>query len=354
VLRVVRCRGAVAAIATVALACLTLSNAATAAAGSPDFSTAVDAMRARIRDDGLTGGELLVARADGTTLEDARFGDVTPSTAMPIASASKWITAATAMTFVDEGQLSLDDPVAKYLPAFTGDKATVTVRQALSHTSGLPPNECAGDPDVSLAACVRRIAANTDDVRRPGTAFRYTSVGYVVVGRIIEKLAGVPYQQAFEHRLGRAVGMTHTTFTRRGEAPDPAGSARSTPADYRRFVAMLAARGTVGNRRVLSAAAVDEIERDQVRGLDTHTDPAVAITGIPTYGLGVWRDVVGAGDAIQVVSGNGAFGFYPWIDRAHGTFGIVAVADQVDGPAHAVPASQRIARLSWAAAASAG
>jgi CubicO group peptidase (beta-lactamase class C family) len=332
---------------------LTLVQGVGAGATAPvvDFSGAEHAMRVRVRDDGLTGGALFVARGGGRTLERATFGRFSTTTVIPIASASKWITAATVMTFVDEGTLSLDDPVAKYLPAFADAKAAITIRQALSHTSGLPPNDCAGDQHVSLATCVGQIAGATGDVRPPGTAFRYTSVGYVIVGRIIEKLTGHPYQQAFEERLGKVLGMSRTSFNARGQAPDPAGSARSSLGDYTRFLAMLAAHGTVGDRRVLSAQAVDEIERDQLHGLDTRGDAAGQITQIPTYGLGVWRDVAGPHDETQVVSGNGAFGFYPWIDRVHGTYGIVAVADVENGPAHAVPLSQRIARLAWTAAA---
>ena len=56
-------------------------------------------------------------------------------------------------------------------------------------------------------------------------------------------------------------------------------------------------------------------------------------------------------DSIEVVSGSGALGFYPWIDRVHGTYGIVAVDDELHGAEHAVPASQRIARMLWQAAA---
>jgi hypothetical protein len=133
--------------------------------------------------------------------------------------------------------------------------------------------------------------------------------------------------------------------------PAPAASAVSSPADYTRFVAMLAAGGTAGGHRVLSEASVAEIERDQVAGIDTRDDGAVQITGIPTYGLGVWRDEVGGDDSIEVVSGSGALGFYPWIDRVHGNYGIVAVVDS-SGPEHAVPLSQKIARMTWRTAAS--
>ena len=129
--------------------------------------------------------------------------------------------------------------------------------------------------------------------------------------------------------------MSHTRFdgiarphTRN---PAPAASARSSVRDYERFLRMLAHDGAVDGHVVLQPGSVAEIERDQVAGLDTSDDAAVQITGIPTYGLGVWRDVVGPDDEIQVVSGSGALGFYPWIDRVHGTYGIVAVDDERNG-----------------------
>ena len=79
-------------------------------------TTAADAaMRARVRDDDLVGGVLFVAR-DGDTLHRVAVGNTTARTVMPIASASKWLTSATVMTFVDEGKLRLDDPVRRVPP----------------------------------------------------------------------------------------------------------------------------------------------------------------------------------------------------------------------------------------------
>jgi CubicO group peptidase (beta-lactamase class C family) len=324
------------------------------AASSTPYAGADAAMRARVRDDDLAGGVLLAVRGDAVLHEQA-FGKMTARTVIPIASASKWLTSATLMTFVDEGRLALDDSVARYLPGFDGAKRDVTIRELLSHTTGLPYPSCEGDPSTTLAACVRSIASGGDPTTIPGSEFHYSGVGFVVAGRVIEKLNGTSFEQAFEARIARPLGMTHTRFdgsTRpHNRNPAPAASASSTVDDYARFLAMLAHDGTVGGRRVLSAASVAEIERDQVAGLDTRGDDAVQITGIPTYGLGVWRDVVGPDDAIQVVSGSGALGFYPWIDRGRGTYGIVAVADLSHGPEHAVPASQRIARLLWGASA---
>jgi CubicO group peptidase (beta-lactamase class C family) len=330
---------------------MVLLLATTAGAASP-YAGADAAMRARVREDDLDGGVLLAVRGD-TVLHEKAFGKTTARTVIPIASASKWLTSATLMTFVDEGRLALDDPVAHYLSGFTGAKRAITIRELLSHTTGLPYPSCEGDPSTTLTACVRSIARGGDPTSTPGSEFHYSGVGFAVAGRLIEKLNGTSFEQAFEGRIARPLGMVHTRFdgsTRpHNRNPAPAASASSTVDDYAKFLAMLAQDGTVDGHRVLSAASVAEIERDQVAGLDTRGDGAVQITGIPTYGLGVWRDVVGPDDAIQVVSGSGALGFYPWIDRARGTYGIVAVADLSHGAEHAVPASQRIARLLWGA-----
>jgi CubicO group peptidase (beta-lactamase class C family) len=341
------------AVAALIVTGMILDAASSVGAAGP-YAAADAAMRSRVRDDQLTGGVLLVAR-EGTVLHRLAAGTTTPRTVMPIASASKWLTAATLMTFVDQGTLHLDDPVRVYLPAFDGAKAGITVRELLSHTTGLPPSDCEGDPSTTLRRCVASIAAGGDPSTLPGTQFHYSGVGFAVAGRIVERLAGTSFEQAFRDRIAGPLGMTHTRFDGTGRPhsrnPSPAASATSTVDDYARFLRMLAAQGTVDGKPLLTPASVAEIEKDQVRGLDTRGDAAVQITGIPTYGLGVWRDEVAADDSIEVVSGSGALGFYPWIDRVHGTYGIVAVDDELHGAEHAVPASQRVARMLWQAAA---
>jgi CubicO group peptidase (beta-lactamase class C family) len=335
-----------------ALCALGVLAAPAGAAGPYDAADA--ALRTRVVDDQLPGGVLFVAR-DGQTLHRLAVGGTTGGTVMPIASASKWLTSATLMTFVDDGKLSLDDPVRDHLPAFDDAKADITVRELLSHTTGLPSAMCEGDPATTLRRCVASIAAGGDPATKPGTQFHYSGVGFAVAGRIVERLAGTSFQQAFEDRIAEPLGMTHTRFDGirkpHSRNPSPAASATSTVDDYVRFLRMLAAGGTIDGKQVLTSGSVAEIEKDQVRGLDTRADGAVQITGIPTYGLGVWRDEVAADDSIEVVSGSGALGFYPWIDRVHGTYGIVAVDDELHGAEHAVPASQRIARMLWESAA---
>jgi CubicO group peptidase (beta-lactamase class C family) len=338
----------------VAGALLVAAFTSTAAGAAGPYAVADATMRARVRDDALTGGVLYVARGD-QVLHRLRVGDTRPTTVMPIASASKWMTSATLMTFVDQGKLSLDDPVSRHLPGFDGGKADITVRELLSHTTGLPSAGCEGDPSTTLRRCVASIAAGPGPVSRPGTQFHYSGVGFVIAGRLVERLSRTSFEQAFEDRIAGPLHMTHTRFdgTRRphNRNPAPAASATSTVDDYAKFLRMLASGGTVDGKTILTTGSVAEIERDQVSGLDTRDDAAVQITDIPTYGLGVWRDEVAPDDTIEVVSGSGALGFYPWIDRVHGTYGIVAVDDELHGPEHAVPASQRIARMLWQAAA---
>src|SRR5262245_41002940 len=347
----VRCRlGAVAVV--VALAVVVT---ATAAASADDPFAALDrSMRTRVQEDDLAGGVLLVAH-DGSVIHAADFGALDADSVIPIASASKWLTAATLMTLVDEGKVSLDESVSTYLPEFKGAKKAITVRELLSHTHGLPYASCIGDPTTTTANCTAAVANGEDPVTKPGKVFSYGGVGYEVAARIIEVVTGQSFEDAFEARIARPLAMTHTRFDeyqgQRFRHPQPSGSAVSTVDEYAKFLAMLTAGGKSTDGRVLSEDSVAEIERDQVRGIDTHRDAAVQITKIPTYGLGVWRDVTNKTDDIEVVSGSGAYGFYPWIDRRHGNYGIVGVADLNNGAEHAVPSSQRQARAAWRAAA---
>ena len=341
-------------VVVVALAAIVAAPATAVAAGKDPFVALDRSMRDRVEDDDLAGGVLLVMRGDDV-IHAEDFGALDAASVIPIASASKWLTSATLMTLVDEGKVALDESIATYLPEFKGAKKAITVRQLLSHTHGLPFASCIGDSTTTTASCTAAIAAGPGPVTKPGKVFSYGGVGYEVAGRIIEVVTGQSFEDAFEARIARPLGMSHTRFDeyqgQRFRHPQPAGSAVSTVDEYARFLAMLVAGGTTASGRILEEDSVAELERDQVRGIDTHRDAAVQITKIPTYGLGVWRDVANQTDDIQVVSGSGAYGFYPWIDRRHGNYGIVGVADLSNGAEHAVPASQRQARAAWRAAA---
>lgn len=313
------------------------------------FAAADVAMRNRAAR-GTNGGVLLVVR-EGTVLFDQRYGGIDHDTPLAVASTSKWFTAATLMTLVDVGKLSLDEPISRWLPAFDGEWADVTLRMLLSHTSGVRDQDCIWNTSSVLADCVELLAAGPTEFA-PGTAFSYGNAPYHVAARLGEVVSGQDFQTLFAERIAEPLGMTATSWTGDGATrnPSPAASARTTVRDTERFLQMMLAGGELEGRRILSAGSVAEIERNQVAGYDTSRDVAVNITRIPTYGLGTWRDVPDADDNTVVVSGNGANGYYPWIDHASHAYGIVAVEDR-RGAETAVPASKVVMDLAVTATA---
>lgn len=172
---------------------------ALARSGIPSASVAVvrDGRIAFTRAYGRQSPDVPVARAD------ARY---------PIASVSKQFVAAALLMLEDEGRLSLDDPVAKYLPTVTAGDRT-TIRQLLAHSSGITDY---WPQDYAFAEMARPITPN-EILRRwasrppdfaPGTDFRYSNTGYVAAGLIAEKVAGVPLMTLLKRRIFDPLGLT--------------------------------------------------------------------------------------------------------------------------------------------------
>lgn len=129
-----------------------------------------------------------------------------------IASNSKQFTAMAMLMLEDEGKLKLDDPVAKYLPGITdGDK--ITLRQLLSHTSGLQdywPQDysfAAMAKPTTPAGIIDRWAKKPLDYE-PGTKWQYSNTGFVIAGEIISKVSGMPLMRFFQTRIFKPLGMT--------------------------------------------------------------------------------------------------------------------------------------------------
>lgn len=307
---------------------------------APDTFKGVDgALEQRVTNAGLAGGYLRIVADDGTVIHEYGVGSVTDSTPLEIASSTKWLTAATFMTFVDDHAIGLDDDIARWLPEFAGSTPPITPRMLMDHTSGVHDNPCQNG-GVSLTVCVQTLASSPREFSA-GSAFSYGNSPFLVVGRLIEVLGGADFASVVHERLTAPLGMTSTNWPGAPDAPNPAFGATTTVDDYGAFVAMLLHHGTADGRKVLSGGAVDEVVRNQVAKYDTTHDYSVGITGIPRYGLGCWPDVVGGDGATEVVSGNGGKGLYPWIDFTSRTWGIVGVQDD-RGAEVAVPASQQV------------
>ncbi|HET7584686.1 MAG TPA: serine hydrolase [Gemmatimonadaceae bacterium] len=170
---------------------------------------------------GFPGAAVAIGRDDAVTWlhgygrtdwseESARVS--ADSTLYDVASLTKVIaTTAAIMVLYDEGRIHLDDRVSRWLPAFRGGlKEQVTIRQLLTHRSGLPAGRDlwrAHDP-----AAARRLALGTPLMRVPGEREIYSDIGAIVLGMVAEAAAGEPLDRFVTRRVFRPLGMRHTFF----------------------------------------------------------------------------------------------------------------------------------------------
>ncbi|GIH04204.1 hypothetical protein Rhe02_22710 [Rhizocola hellebori] len=160
------------------------------------------------------------------------------------ASITKVYTAILVMQLVEQGKIDLAAPVVSYLPEFAGTgKAAVTVSMLLSHTSGLPVG-----PKISGLSTVEQrwaavLATPLVDGAVPGNTFRYTSVGLMVAGRIVEKLTGQGLAQATKSFITGPLGLRDTGFTPNSWMSSADRAARMVATDARSSRGLL--RGVV-------------------------------------------------------------------------------------------------------------
>jgi CubicO group peptidase (beta-lactamase class C family) len=302
-----------------------------------DFREA-DAILKEAREKLGTGIAITVSRDGKVIYERSEGQDLRQP--MLIASASKWLSAAVLMSVVDEGKVTLDDKLSKFLPYFTGDKAAITFRQAFSHTAGFAsdsaldliqrsatgPGSCVIDRNTTMDACAREIA-RIPLANPPGTAFAYGQYSMQAAGRALEVATGKPFAQLFEERIAKPLGMTATRTTvlaRRASNPLVAGGYIASASDYARFLAMILNGGVFEGKRVLSAASVAEMQKDQTKGARIVSTPYQRWDPGRRYGLGEWLERVEDG-TVRAVGSQGAFGFSPWIDHDRNLTGVFAI-----------------------------
>ncbi len=279
------------------------------------------------------GGCALVLIQDDKVIYRKSFGRFGTDKVVPVASASKWLSGALIMTLVDEGKLSLDDKVSKYIPEFHNDKSDITIRHLFAHTSGLPPEaSCRNDKRTTLERCASEMA-RLKLRAPPGEEFFYGGVSMHIGGRIAEIVSGKSFNELFVERLATPLGMERTDFFAYGPTgnPRPAGDARSSADDYGRFLQMILQQGTFAGKPILSAASVRELHKDQTGGAriaytiyEKHAarDPELPMA---RYGVGVWRERVDRdSQQLREASSQGALGFSPWIDVERQLAGVLS------------------------------
>jgi beta-lactamase class C len=294
----------------------------------PKIATALEQIDSWIGDSGVPGaaavvwhrGEIVGRRVAG----DAQAGvPIDASTLFGLASVTKPMTAATVMTLVEADLLALDEPVATYLPQFAtatssddslrAERALITIRQLLSHTSGLPEDLPRGTFSSREAPTLREL---TDAMirqplwRKPGTELIYSNTGYGVLSRVAEAVSGRDFWELTQENVFEPLEL-HDTIARPGPELDkriarirdvygqgrpteaynsqywrdlaiPWGGLYGTADDAVRFAATFLRQG---DGFILPALA-NEMITDQVHGLPGEVQAARVAWPVAFWGLG--------------------------------------------------------------------
>ena len=167
----------------------------------------------------VVDGELVHLKTYGVANRDTRE-PVKDSTVFRIASMTKSFTALAVLKLRDEGKLSLEDPVAKWIPEFakfqypTSDTAPIRIRQLLTHGGGFPEDNPWGDRQLAIsdAQLTDWLKIGIPFSTVPDTRFEYSNYGFALLGRIVTKASGVPYSQYLKSQILEPLGMTSSTL----------------------------------------------------------------------------------------------------------------------------------------------
>ncbi len=318
----------------------------------------------------IPGAVALVATRDSVVsldavgnADNAGTRHMTTDSIFWIASMTKPTTATAVMMMNEQGKLSIEDPVSKYIPELAnlkladGTPGQVTLRHMLTHTSGM------GEPTDDEAAGAKTLAELIPAIAtkplffKPGDQWKYCQSGINTLARVVEIVSGEPYPEFLQKHLLGPLKMKDTTFylteaqmprlvtpvKRDGETLVPAsigllhgmpptshdrypaanGGLFSTAPDYARFARMILNDGTLDGKRYLSAASVRLMTSVQTGDLKTGFTPGNG------WGLGwcIVREPRGVTAMLSpgTFGHGGAYGTQAWIDRPKGVALILMV-----------------------------
>lgn len=158
-------------------------------------------------------GRVVYRRAFGMRSLEPGKEEMTLDTVFDMASLTKpLMTATAAMQLYEQGKFSVNDPVAKYLPEFAANgKGDITIRDLLTHYSGLPPDLPLTDPWEGKQTGYK-LAFAIAPLRPAGVRFQYSDINFIVLGALVERIAGTSLDEYALRHIIRPLGLTHTRF----------------------------------------------------------------------------------------------------------------------------------------------
>ena len=267
----------------------------------------------------LGGKAVLLVYKDGKIVFEKSMGEFTPKTQAPIAASTQWLTAALVMSYVDEGKLSLDDKVSKFLPIFSKySKGYITIRDCITHLTGIEGPSIGSLKDMSnpkkfssLDELVNDIASSKEILSNPGLVFRFNNVGYTIAARVLEVLNRRGFEQMMAERITRPLLMRTTNFFSY-TVINPAGGAQSSAYDYMNFLSMLLNGGVFNGKRILSEAAIETMSKASSTQGMIKESPSI-VQG-KNYAVGQWIFATDENGKTTTVACPGLFGTWPLID----------------------------------------
>jgi uncharacterized protein YbbC (DUF1343 family)/CubicO group peptidase (beta-lactamase class C family) len=184
-------------------------------------------------------GQVVYRKALGNRSLEPRREPMTTDTIFDLASLTKVIATTTAvMQLVQKGEIRVNDPVAKYIPEFgQNGKEEITVRELLTHYSGLPEDLDLSQPWQGRESALR-LAYDEKPVYPPGARFLYSDINFIVLGALVERVSGMPLEQYCQKNIFAPMKMAHTRFL-----PPAAWLPKIAPTQYDEHDRML--RGVV-------------------------------------------------------------------------------------------------------------
>jgi CubicO group peptidase (beta-lactamase class C family) len=291
-------------------------------AQSPD--SLIRAVASALEQEGLVGATWSLVVGDSTTvgaagLSDARRGlPMSPDHRVQVASVTKTLVATGILHLATVGRISIDAPVARYLPDLRvenrwADSSPLRLRHLLDHTGGLDDARMwqvfslRAQPDAPLRAGLVRDGETLNVRHRPGERFSYSNTGYLILGMVIESVTGIRYEEFLRTALLEPLGMGRSTFafvTQAGPRADstlamghydattpaasvpsfvrPANQFTTTAADMALLARFLMGSGIVAGRTLVDSSLL--------RAMGRPSTTEAAASGLRAgYGLGLLR-----------------------------------------------------------------
>jgi CubicO group peptidase (beta-lactamase class C family) len=321
-----------------------------AAQASPVDPAAIQAVLDRAVEQGVASGAIALVSHRGEIIFRGGAGDLDPDAPVAITTSSKPIIAALFVALASDGLLDLDTPISTWLPEWeqvhlrlpSGPAPRApTVRELLSHTSGIPPLLRPAPPTETLADLSRAVAEG--GLRsRPGSRFNYGSVSYDIAAHVAEAVTGRPFDALLEERLLTPLGMNDTRLDGTQVQPARALTAEpldepgpDTPTHSGRWVAASGGLSSTlddlhrfWSLHLPGRAGIEGSPLTEEAMLALRTPTARPFRGTPfgaDYGLGHYLDRLDPAGTPRTLSHEGNYGSMPWIDLDRELIAIVVV-----------------------------